>query len=245
MRVGLIFSVVGMFLALPPALDAASAAPGPKRHFSRGVKALKAGDAEKARELFALARQSAPDSFMLQLYWAIAEQTVQPTSAAALETLEQVVAAAPTNPRAHYYLCISYEHAKRPEVAAASFRKALELRAGFRDAELRLAFALRDAGDTTAAIVVFENVVGALTDPIAALASLAELYEAAQRPEDAERALRQIARAQPTVAYHRYRLAQFFERIGEVEKAKRALKKAEAIDPRPKKKMRPLKPSRR
>lgn len=246
MRVGVTFGcILGMLLALPLLADIATAAPAPKRYFSRGVKALKSGDAAKARDLFALARKSAPDSFMLQLYWAIAEQTVQPASAAALQTLEQVVTAAPTNPRAHYYLGLSYEQMKRHQEAATSFHKTLELRARFRDAGMRLAFALRSAGDADAAILAFEDVVAASSDQIAALASLTELYEGAARLEDAERALRLIARAQPTVAYHRYRLAQFFERIGEPDKAKRALKKADAIDPQLKRKMRPLKPSRR
>ncbi len=65
-----------------------------------------------------------------------------------------------------------------------------------------------------------------------------------QRFEEAEVALRRIARLQPEIAYHRYRLAQFYERIGEPGKAARARAKAEEIAPQDRK-MRPLRPSRK
>ncbi len=67
---------------------------------------------------------------------------------------------------------------------------------------------------------------------LGALSALAELYEDAGQKVEAEQALVAITRMYPTVAYHFYRLALFYDRTGESAKAKRAYADLERIDPR-------------
>jgi len=205
-----------------------------------GIKALKAGRHNDAREHFAVARHLSPQWPLAHLYWAIAETTIHPKSKEGLKTLQYVVAESPKNPRAHYFLGIAYEQAKRYERAVIELRTALQLRPKIKDARFRLGGLLRDFGDVKGAIIVYHDVLQRQPAHMGALTALAELHESAQQHKEAERALRRIAQLQPNIAYHRYQLAQFLERTGQRNKARRALKRAEQIDPRPKRRMRQL-----
>jgi tetratricopeptide (TPR) repeat protein len=108
------------------------------------------------------------------------------------------------------------------------------------DAHFQLGDVRRQQGQSEAAIAAFETVVVRDERHLGALAALADLYEKVGRAADAEKALLRIVRLQPDNAYHQYNLAQFYSRIGEDKKARVAFQRAEAIDPRPKRKMRQL-----
>jgi tetratricopeptide (TPR) repeat protein len=182
---------------------------------------------------------------MAHLYWAIAETTLSPDSDAGLAAFERALALAPDNPRINYSFGLALERRKRWAEAAVAFARALALRPGIKEGCFHLGLALESSGQPEAALAAFEQALDRDPDHVGALAAAAALYERAERFADAEAALRRIARLQPEVAYHRYRLARFYERIGEADKARRALDRADGVEPLPERRMRPLKPSRR
>ena len=105
--------------------------------------------------------------------------------------------------------------------------------------------AIPASGYFVAAESTFSSLLGHSPNHTGALQALAELYESQERFGDAENALLQIARYNPSTAYHFHRLGQFYERIGKPRKARKAYAKAERIDPLPKRRMRPLRKSRK
>ncbi|HSI04285.1 MAG: tetratricopeptide repeat protein [Myxococcota bacterium] len=237
------FVLVGLFTA-----SLAEAAPNDggvaRNAFARGSSAMDAGRTEEARDAFATAREAAPDWGLAHLSFGIAEQTVDPDSARALDALEAAVRLEPENPKARYHLGLAYDRKGRFSDAAKQYAIAIERRPQLYDAQFQLANALRMSGDLTGAIGAFEVLLRGDPTHIGALSALSEVYENAQRLEDAEAALQTITRLQPNVAYHQYRLAKFYERTGNTNKAHAAYVRADSLKPQQQRKMRPLLPSR-
>jgi tetratricopeptide (TPR) repeat protein len=211
-----------------------------RRRFSHGMEALRDSRVEIARSEFARAARLAPEWGLAFLQWGVVEQSIDAQSSVARECLERAVALAPDNPRAHYHLGTLYERLGRNQEAAQEFGAALELRPRMRDAQFRLAASLHALGDIEGAISAYHKVLMRERHHTGALTALADLYEHTNELAAAERALVSIVQAQPGVAYHHYRLAQFYERIGERRKARRAYTRADELDPRPQRKMRRL-----
>jgi tetratricopeptide (TPR) repeat protein len=209
--------------------------------FARGMAAINAGHVDVAREAFARAAELAPEWGLAFLEWGIVEAAVDPKSALALECLKKAAVLSPGNPRVHYQLGLLYEQQARLADAVRELKSALALRSTMRDARYRLAQVLLLAEAREEALTMFQSLITEEPGHTGALTAIAELYEHGGKLTEAEEALLSLTRLQPQVAYHRYRLAQFYERTGNVKKAKQAFAQAEALDPRPKRTMRQLK----
>lgn len=211
----------------------------------RGNEALRQGDIQQARALFAYAASRAPRWSLAQLHLGIAELRAAPQSPQGLAALERAVDLNPDNPRAHYYLGLAQQNARQFQKAASAFAKCLELRPRFRDARFRLAQALEEAGDPAAAVVAYQQALRVDPRDVGSLSGLARVYESSGEILGAERALRTITESYPDIAYHYQRLAQFYERTGQPHKARQAQRQAERIEPRNHRRMRPLRRSRK
>ncbi len=211
-----------------------------RAEFTRGMQALTAGRIDVARQAFSEAVALAPEWGLAYLQWGIVEQSVDPKATIARECLQTAVELAPGNPRAHYHLGVLYEGLDVPLDAMREYRAALQLRPRMRDVQFRLATVLSEIGEQDAAILTFRDVLDQQPGHTGALTALAELFEKTNRIEDAEQALVAITRTQPRVAYHHYRLGQFYERVGKQSAARQAFARADWLDPRPTRKMRRL-----
>lgn len=231
-------------VALSLLLLAAGADESAAALFQRGNTAMEQGRIEEARDAFAKASTSAPTWGLAFLSYGIAEQTIAPESDKARIAFERAVQLEPENPKAHYHLGLSYEHLGRFSEAAAQYRAAIAKRPQMLDAHYQLGSVLRMAGDDTNALLAFEGLLKVAPDNAGAWLTVAEIYEKAARYDDAEMALITVTRLAPTVAYHQYRLAKFYERIGDAPKARSAFARADSLKAPPKRKMRPLLPSK-
>lgn len=212
--------------------------------FSQGNQALEAGRTTDARDAFQRAMTAAPDWGLAHLSFGIAEQTVDPDSERAFTALETAVKLEPENPKARYHLGLAYDRKGRFSDAAKQYAIAVERRPQMYDAQFQLATALRMSGDNAGAVTAYEALLRNEPTHIGALSALSEVYEAVQRMDDAEQSLITITRLQPNVAYHQYRLAKFYERSGNKNKAHAAFVRADSLKPQAQRKMRPLLPSR-
>ncbi|MBC7793935.1 MAG: tetratricopeptide repeat protein [Clostridia bacterium] len=212
--------------------------------FKHGTTAMDEGRTEEARDTFARAIQSAPSWGLAYLSYGIAEQTLKPDSEKARNAFEKAVQLEPENPRAHYYLGLAYERVGRFSEAMNQYRQAIAKRPQLEDAHLQLGNLQRLQGDHVGAITSFETLIALEPDNVGALLTAAELYEKVQRFDDAEHALIQVTRLAPTVAYHQYRLAKYYERVGNAPKARHAYARADSLKSPQRRKMRPLLPSK-
>ncbi|MCK5688986.1 tetratricopeptide repeat protein [Myxococcota bacterium] len=209
--------------------------------FKEGLSYLEKGDLSLAKERFHDAALLAPDWALAHLNLGIAAHSLAPGSEEASKSFTLATKLAPKNPRAHYYLALTLEATGQEDAAAREFKTTLKLREHFRDAQFRLAALMAQKGDALAATQGYESVLKEKPEHTGALTALAALYEANERKDDAEKALLTITHYQPGVAYHHYQLARFYDRVGDKTKARKAYKRAEKIDPRPKRQMRRLK----
>jgi tetratricopeptide (TPR) repeat protein len=234
--IGFVLVAVEGALATPPVVvrqsDEAALA---RAAFDGGLAAVEQGDLTGARERFASAYRLAPDWSLAALQFGMAAFAKDPEDSEALDALERAVALDPQNPRAHLQLGIIYEHARRSGDAVREYRAALARRGEWLDARFRLAGALAESGEPEAAIGAYEAVLAADGQHLGALSALAELNEKVGRLDAAELALLTITRMLPAVAYHRYRLANFYQRTGQAAKAERVFVELEELDPRQRK----------
>jgi tetratricopeptide (TPR) repeat protein len=197
--------------------------------------------ADGAREAFSRAAELAPEWGLAFLEWGIVEAAVDPKGALALECLKKAASLNPGNPRVHYQLGLLYEQQAKLADAVRELKAALALRSTMRDARYRLAQVLIQENAKDEALATFQVLISEEPGHTGALTAVAELYEERGSLVEAEAALLSLTKLQPQVAYHRYRLGQFYERTGNAKKAKQAFAQAEALDPRPKRNMRTLK----
>lgn len=208
--------------------------------FAKGMAALSEGRIDVAREAFSKAATFAPRWALAFLQWGITEQSVNPESDVALQCLQQAQVLAPKNARIHFQLGLLFEKRKQLRDAIQAFANALALRPGMSDARFHMANILLSIGEMQTGVLELEKLIK--TDPAhtGALSLLAEISEQQGDLERAEFALVAITDVQPNVAYHYYRLGQFYERVGNQRKAKQAFFQANKLDPRPQRKMRTL-----
>lgn len=232
--------LLGLLLASTPSW-AESVGAAARGAFKDGREAQSDGRAEVARKAFARAAELAPEWGLAFLEWGILEETLDPKGPLALECLRKAATLAPGNPRVHFHLGAAYAHRDQHADAIRELKSALALRNDFPDAKRLLGLSLAASGAHPEAIQTLEQVIDADRSNAAVWSTLADLYEQEQRTADAERALVAITAAQPQVAFSWVRLAQFYERTGSPQKARQAFAKAEAMSPRPPRKMRKLK----
>jgi tetratricopeptide (TPR) repeat protein len=213
------------------ALDAEQA----RRSFSEGLEALEHGDPATAADCFATATAIVPSWGLAHLELGIAHSTLDPADPRVAAELESAVALEPENPRARMHLGLAYQRLGRLTDAARELRAALARRADLIEARYALAGVLADQGDDAGAIAEFLAVLDRTPNQVGCLAPLAALYERAGQAPLAEAALIAITRLVPAVPYHRYRLAEFYDRTGAREKARHVYSELEALDPRQRK----------
>lgn len=211
-----------------------------RKRFASGLLALKAGRIGEARNLLSKTVALAPEWDLAYIQLALAEQAADPGSAKAGELLQRAVELNPKSPRAHMLLGQFLARSGKDEAAMRHLDAALGLRASLLEARFSLGVVLGRQGKEAAAIEAFRTVLRQSPRHTGALAALADLHERAERFDEAEEALIALTRLQPAIAYHQYRLAQFYQRIGEDKKALAAFARADDLDPRPKRRMRRL-----
>lgn len=150
---------------------------------------------------------------------------------------------APENPRAHRLDGALAELEGHDAVAAEAYGRSLALRDD-PDVRLRQGLAWARAGKRAQAIAALEQVRAVRPRDSQARANLADLYEAAGETRKAETELLFLAEAGPGKA-PLVRLARFYARTGQREKARAAEERARDADTAEKRKLRPLRPSRR
>lgn len=129
--------------------------------------------------------------------------------------------------------------------ARQRYEKAIALRPDDAVALVRLAALELSAGDAAGAVRRYEAVLNLDPTSVQATLGLAEAAEKAGDPKTAEAALLDLVKRWPDVALYRSRLVAFYERTGRPEDAARAQAALEKRDPKDKRKLRELKPSRR
>jgi tetratricopeptide (TPR) repeat protein len=213
--------------------------------FEEGRAHKAAGDYASAYERFAKAREADPAYGLAHLeeaicgqYVGVDEQTLRARFAVALQELQD-------NPRALYERAAFEESHGNLPAALEGYSRALDLRPALTEARLARARAQLKSGLADEALETFRQVLEAHKDHIAALLGAAEASERTGDHAGAERALRRVVERFPDVPSHRQRLIAFYERTGQGAKAAREAQRLDSIDPREKKKMRALKPSRR
>ncbi|MEO0813677.1 MAG: tetratricopeptide repeat protein, partial [Myxococcota bacterium] len=205
---------------------------------------LNSGSPLRAAQAFELAANEAPDWGLAFLQWGIALQLYSPESPDVVRALEHAVQLTPGNARAHFHLAQAYLRISKQSAAVDNLERTLEARDDYPNARFLLGRTQLELKRYTDAEGTLKDVLQRFANHTGAMAALAELYEKRGRPLAAETMLLRIARAQPQVAYHFVRLARFYERVGEPDKAREARAHANVVDPRPNREMRPLRRSR-
>ncbi|MEO1302636.1 MAG: tetratricopeptide repeat protein [Myxococcota bacterium] len=238
--------LVGAMLTLAPeSANAGRDGRIARNHFARGMKALDAGDTLAASVAFAKAAKEAPDWGLAHLQWGIAAQLYEPESSDVITALERAVELDRENARANYHLALAYERSGRHQEAATHLQQTLRARPDYPRARFTLARNLAASGDDTAAVEAYHQVLGREARHTGALVALADIYERTGRTEAAEAMLRRLTVFYHGVPYHHLRLARFYDRIGDAERAREARDVAESLNPKPKRTMRPLRKRRR
>lgn len=220
--------------------NAAEPAARARAQFRRGMTALKAGDTARASQAFAKSTEAAPRWALAYLQWGVAQQLYDPESKDVFSALKMAVALAPENARAHFHLARAYLRAEDYDSAITHLQQTLRSRPNYPRARFLLGRAYAEQGDSQNSITTLHDVLREEPKHTGAITLLAELYEKDQRLEDTEAMLRRLTILFPEVTHHHLRLARFYEQIGEAERAEAARQRAEVVDPRPKRKMRPL-----
>jgi Tfp pilus assembly protein PilF len=148
----------------------------------------------------------------------------------------------PENPRAQFFFGMMEQERGALASAEAALERAVALRPDYVEARVRLGALYLAQGDALHAEAHLQAAVAAdPSQPIARL-QLARALEGEGRTEDAERALTALHAEQPSSALVTRALATFYERTGRPALA-RSIRGEKATPP--KRKLRPLRPSRR
>jgi predicted Zn-dependent protease len=221
--------------AVPPA----DGGPKPEVLVARARQVRAAGDHEGAKRRLEQAAAIAPDDPEVCL--ALADLLV--ADGAELDRAGAMLALVPAGfPRRDEVLGRLAE--QRGDFAAAEAAYARHLAAGA-DPQVQLlrAGALEKLGRLAEAVIELERLRGATPkDPVVRV-RLAELYEAIGRLSEAEVELRGLAEASPARPEGWRRLSAFCARQGWPERARAAEARAQEAEARPKRELRPLRPS--
>ncbi len=200
-----------------------------------------ANDLGTARAILAPLVQRFPNFGLAQLEWAELLDKLDAPMAERARALDAAARLEPRNPRVFRARCRHYDRQQAVDEAIASCARALELRPGDDAIALRLGILLSLAERDAEAIEVLQKALASDPRDGAARAHLAEACERAGDLTCAQREFEHLFQQNPRSALHARRLARFYERQGQSERAAAVLKKSGEA-PRPA--MRPLPPSR-
>jgi tetratricopeptide (TPR) repeat protein len=157
--------------------------------------------------------------------------------------LDVAAALAPENPRAHYLRGLLWEERGQPLLAAKAYELALFYRASYEEPRFRVAGLWMSQGDWLKAEYHYRLLTKARPEWVQVRVLLAQVLERQERIEDAEQELLKARQYQPENPLVVRRLAELYERTGREKLAQKLRQTLEA--PKPKRRMRALKPSRR
>ena len=215
-----------------------------KVRMQSGLEAFRQSDYQTARNIFARLRRDIPKWTLPKLYWAMSQFYVDPSDDELLRILRDVARAMPANPRGHIFLGRLFLQRGEPKNAAQALSIAALLRPQRSDLHFWLGRAYEDSQQVELAIKAYETAGRLRKKDATVLLALAGLYEQEKRFGDAEKALLEMISFQPKIVYHRRRLAQFYLRTQREDEAKEVFRVIDTLDPRTRRKMRSLKPSR-
>ena len=204
------------------------------------------GDLASAERLMRQAASEAPEWPLPMID--LAELLVREGSAAEARSLaETAVRLDPDAPRAWHVASLAEDLTGALSAAEASDRRALELRPGYAEAGDHLAQLLWNEGKRQPAIELYLKLVGERPGDLPLLATLASAEEEAGATEQAEQALRTLARIEPQSPVWHRRLARLLEGEGKNREAAQELAAADRIagTRRQERHLRPLLPSKR
>lgn len=168
-------------------------------------------------------------------------QLKQGRTDAALQHLDVARSLAPENPRAHYFFALAADEQGHRNESRHALEVALTLRAGYSDAQVRLASVLFAEGDYGGAVSSLRPYVAAHPDATGARLQLADALERAGDRPAAEQELRALMQKPALRQLAGRRLVAVLEAGG---RAAEAEKLKQQLDP-PKRQLRELQPSRR
>jgi Tfp pilus assembly protein PilF len=157
--------------------------------------------------------------------------------------LEVASSLAPENPRAYYLRGLLWEERGEPRLATQAYEAALLYRSSYEEARFRVAGLWMAQGDWLKAEYHYRLLTRARPEWVQVRLLLAQVLERQERLEEAESELLVARQLQPENLLAARRLAELYERTGREKLAQRLRKTVE--EPAPKRRMRPLKPSRR
>ena len=143
----------------------------------------------------------------------------------AIARFREIVGLDPSNPQAHHDLGMMWLFSGRPDEAALSLERALELKPGFDSALGHLATALLQLGREHEALLAYRQLGRSADDP-AARFYLALALKMEGRPEEAEKELRGLLAQAPQMARARALLGELLSDRGMFEEAADHLRKA-------------------
>lgn len=211
-----------------------------KNTFSVAMKAMREGNYPKARKNFQSLLQARPDWGLVHLQLGQLALDTDADTQRAISHLHKACKLNPDNPRAHHQLGIAHQLGGNCSQALKSFDKAIALRKTYIAAHLSKAQCLERTGKTQAALISLEDILNLRRNHEGALSNLARLYEASGMPEKAQNMLTRLTEIQPKAFPYFQALGFFYQRQGKLEAASKAFNKANALNPRKRRKMRPL-----
>jgi tetratricopeptide (TPR) repeat protein len=144
----------------------------------------------------------------------------------AIAPFREIVRLDPMNPQVHHDLGMMCLFGGRPDEAALSLERAVELRPGFGSALEHLATALLQLGREREALLAYRRLGRSADDPVARQFSLAMALKMEGRPEEAEKELRDLIALAPQMMRARALLGELLSDRGMFEEAAEHLTKA-------------------
>ncbi len=232
--------VVGLALVLSLGVALSPAHAGSPAHlYEAGVQACQLQNFDAARGLFEEAMRLAPAWSLPQIELGVSWLGLN-NAALAENVLLRASKLANNNPRAFYQLGLAAARQQHTEIAHDAFMSASRLRPRWDAPWLQLADLQLAQGDTRAALDALLSARAANPHSEGAITRSALLYEDLHEFSKAEEAWWALVQGNPKVAYNYYALAKFYERQNKPAQAQHAFARATALDPRPVRKMRPL-----
>ena len=233
-------ALVGSALLLSVGTVAPQAHAGNPAHlYEAGLQACQMQNFDAARGFFEEAMHLAPAWSLPQIELGVSWLGLN--NAAEAETvLLRASKLSNNNPRAFYQLGLAAARQEHTDIAHGAFMAASRLRPQWDAPWLQLADLQLAQGHTRAALDALLSARQANPRSEGAITRSALLYEDLHEFTKAEEAWWALVQSNPRVAYNYYALAKFYERQNKPAQAQHAFARATALDPRPVRKMRPL-----
>ena len=223
-----------MGIALPRAQ-----AGNPAHLYEAGVQACQAQNFDYARGLFEEAIRLAPTWSLPQIELGVSWLGLN-NAAEAEAVLLRASKMVNNNPRAFFQLGLAAAQQQHFTTAHDAFIAASHLRPNWDAPWLQMADLQLAQGNTPEALQALLSARQANPHSAGAITRSALLYEDLHDFTKAEEAWWALVQGNPRVAYNYYALGKFYERNNKVQQAQHAFARAAALDPRPARKMRPL-----